>query len=31
MDFIGTFGDFSDTVKWNLLKYVWQIFLYILS
>ena len=31
MDFNDTFGGFSLTVKWNSLKSVWQISLYILA
>ena len=29
--FLDTFGQFSHTVEWNSLKYVWQISLYILA
>ena len=28
---VDTFGDFSHTVEWNSLKYVWQISLYTLA
>ena len=31
MYFIDTFGDFSHTVEWNLLKSVGRIFLYLLA
>ena len=29
--FVDTFGDFSHSVEWNLLKPVWKISLYILA
>ena len=31
INFVDTFGDFSHTVEWNSLMYVWQISLYILA